>query len=396
MSKGKVALLAVAIIAVAGFTAYWFTSIPAVAVPGGDISKSRYHPGPYRVISEDFEAVDETRATRAYKEFPGLPARTLAGEIWRPAGLERPGPLLVYSHGYMSFHLEGLYLTRFLASHGYTVVAVNYPLTGYIAPDGPLVSDVVSQPGDISFIIDTLLRRNEDAGDVLHNTIDKARIAVAGVSLGGMTTLLATFHPRWHDPRIAAAISIAGPSTVFTPRFFSGHTVPLLLIYGESDAIVSLQENALPVLEYYPEAVLVTLNGASHAGFAQPASTVMRYMDNPDGVGCRVVVENIGPEVTASNGELLVALGDAEDGIDVNAQIAFCSSEPPPEAMKASRQHMFTTLAAHAFLDSVFEQEPGAREEARHYLLTTLTAENGREVSVTLPPPPVEQVSAVP
>ena len=55
-------------------------------------------------------------------------------------------------------------------------------------------------------------------------------------------------------------------------------------------------------------------------------------------------------------------LGSAADGIDMNAQIDFCSSPPIPVAMQAARQHMFTTLASYAFLESVFaDDEPLAR-----------------------------------
>lgn len=64
---------------------------------------------------------------------------------------------------------------RFLASHGYTVVAVDYPLTNFFAPGKPKLSDVVNQPGDVSFLIDTMLKRNADASDVLHNTINPKR-----------------------------------------------------------------------------------------------------------------------------------------------------------------------------------------------------------------------------
>jgi len=393
MSKRRALLLTAVIVIALGVAGYWFISIPATAVPDGAVSQSRYHPGPFEVISESFEVVDEHRVTQAYGDFSGLPSRTLAGEIWRPAGRKTPGPLLIYSHGYMSFHLEGLYLARFLASHGYTVVAVNYPLTGFIAPDGPLASDVANQPGDISFIIDTLLRRNGDNADALHDTIDPDRIAAAGVSLGGLTTMLATFHRRWHDPRIAAAISIAGPSSVFSPRFFSGRDVPFLLIYGDSDAIVAYRDNAMPLLDKYPDSILVTLVGASHAGFAQPASTLMRFMDNPDVVGCREVVDNLNPEISASNGEFLQALGDAEDGIATDSPIAFCTTELIPRAMDPSRQHMFTTLAAHAFLDSVFADTGAEREQARHYLLETLARENGSELSVKLAPDSGEKLS---
>ncbi len=383
MTKGRITLLILTVIAVIAIGGYWFVAIPATSAPAGSISQSRYTPGPYEVVSESFTVVDDSRTTQAYKEFQGLPDRTLDGEIWRPKHLAQPGPLVVYSHGFMSFRQEGLYLNRFLASHGYTVVAVDYPLTGLWAPEGPLMTDVVNQPGDVSFLIDTMLRRNASASDTLYNTIDPEKIAVAGVSLGGLTSILATFHRKLQDPRIAALVSIAGPTSIFSPKFFEGRDLPFLMVYGGGDAIVPHGENALPVLSMYPDVILVTLKDASHAGFSQPASTLMRFNKNPDDVGCRTVTEELSVEVAEQNDEFMALLGDAEDGIDLTKQIEFCTSELIPEAMKASRQHMFTTLAVHAFLDSVFSDDNAVRSASREYLQTTLAQENRSEVSVT-------------
>ena len=120
--------------------------------------------------------------------------------------------MVIYSHGFMSSREEAQYLGEYLASHGYVVAAADYPLSGFNAPGPQLAQDVVNQPGDISFILDDLLRRNDSAGDTLHNRIDPQRIAAVGLSLGGMTTELVAYHPETSDPRVAAAVSIAGPT----------------------------------------------------------------------------------------------------------------------------------------------------------------------------------------
>lgn len=367
-----------------GIGGYWFIAIPTTSTPHGSASKARFTPGPYEVISEKFTAVDESRSTSAYNDFPGRPERVLNSEIWRPAGLQQPGPLLVYSHGFMSFRQEGLYIVRFLASHGYTVVAADYPLTGFHAPDKPLMNDVVNQPGDVSFLIDTVLKRNADPADVLHNTIEPNKIAVAGVSLGGLTSTLVTFHRKFRDPRIAAAISVAGPGSMFTADFFAGTDVPFLMIFGGGDAIVPPDDNATPVLHMYPDSILVTLADASHAGFAQPSSTLMRFIKNPDSVGCRAVRKGLGDDLAGHNEGFMSLLGGVEDGIDLHGQIEFCTSPLIPVAMKASRQHMFTALASHAFLESVFANDTAVRDASRQYLLEQLPEENSSEVSVSL------------
>ncbi len=380
MKKWHIILLVLVAIA-AGI--YWFAAVPATPAPQGTQSIARFTPGPHPVRSDTFTAVDGSRPTAAYNDFPGSPRREFQAEIWYPADLQQPGPLLVYSHGFMSFRQEGLYLIRFLASHGYTVVAADYPLTGFHAPDGPLMTDVANQPGDIRFLIDTLLARNSDAEDPLYNTIDPLRIAVAGVSLGGLTSTLAAFHRKLLDPRIAAAVSIAGPASMFKPAFFASRKIPYLLIYGDTDALVSYQDNALPALAMAADSILVTLKGASHAGFAQPASTIMRFIANPDVVGCEVVLEEVGDGIDVGSDELVAELGGEQDGVDMSGDMDFCTSPPAPEAMPAARQHMFTTLAIYAFLESVFADSAATRDQARNYLLQTLPAENPDELAVT-------------
>jgi pimeloyl-ACP methyl ester carboxylesterase len=372
-------LIAVVVIGAGG---YWFGAIPAAVVPDGQESQAWFAPGPFAIISESFTAIDESRPTQAYRDFAGLPVRELRGEIWRPARAAQAGPLLVYSHGFMSFHREGLYLARFLASHGYTVVAVDYPLSGYRAPDGPFMRDVVNQPADVSFLIDTMLKRNADPNDALFATIDPRKIAVAGTSLGGLTATLVTFHRQMRDPRIAAAISIAGPTSMFSADFFADSHVPFMLIFGDGDVIVPYAANATPILEKYANSTLVSLHNASHAGFAQPAATLMRFIANPDGVGCRAVLQGLGDDLAKQNGQFAAILGGAGDGILTDTRIDICASPPIPVAMQAARQHMFTTLSSYAFLESLFATDGESRDAARRYLQQTLPAENNAEVAV--------------
>lgn len=381
MNKWQITLLVLLLLV--GF-AYWFVAIPAKILPEGVTSKQWFQPGDYKVITEDFKAVDTARKTQANNDFAGRDARVLKGKIWRPEGLQKPRPLLVYSHGFMSFHTEGTYLVRFLASHGYTVVAVNYPLTNFFAPGKPLVSDVVNQPGDVSFLITTLLQRNADTNDVLHNTIDAKKIAVAGVSLGGMTSTLVTFHRKVRDPRITAAISIAGPANMFTADFFTSTNTPFMMIAGDGDAIIPFDKNAAPISQKDPGSILVNLKNASHAGFAQPASTFMRFMANPDTLGCRQVIKGLkNKPANEKEIEFLPGLDAAADGIDLSDHTLPCTGEIPPRTMQAARQHMFTTLAAYSFLESVFAEDAPARSAARHYLLQTLPTENSSEIAVT-------------
>ena len=46
---------------------------------------------------------------------------------------------------------EGAHVGPHLASHGYIVIAANYPLTNLYTKGGPMVKDVINHPADVSF-----------------------------------------------------------------------------------------------------------------------------------------------------------------------------------------------------------------------------------------------------
>ena len=379
--RAKLWLLPAILLLLAGGL-YWFLMIPAAVTPSGPESQARFQSGHYAVLSEDFTIVDESRATPPNRDLAGYPGRVLEGTLWRPKGLSQPGPLLVHSHGFTSGHLEATYLAKFLASHGYTVAAVDYPLTSYHTPGKPQVTDLVNQPGDVSFVLDTLLERNTTQGDPLHGTIDPARIAVSGISLGGLTTTLTTFHPRFRDPRISAAISIAGPSEMLLPTFFAGTDTPYLAVYGDSDVVVPYPGNGKPLPGKKPGSILVTLKGGSHGGFIQLASTAMRFMSSPDTLVCRRVIAGLESELAEDNPLYIGALGEAEQGIDTDTDVEICATPPPDKTMQAARQHMYTMLAAYSFLDSLFNPDASRRSASADYLLNGLSRENAAEINV--------------
>ena len=115
--------------------------------------------------------------------------------------------------------------------------------------------------------------------------IDPDRIGVAGVSLGALTATLSAYHPRFRDPRIRVAISIAGPSVMFGPRYFDFADVPFLMIAGTHDAMIPYEENAKPIPDKITEGGVIAIAGGSHAGFSYLAEGPMRLLGNPDEIG---------------------------------------------------------------------------------------------------------------
>jgi len=271
----------------------------------------------------------------------------------------------------MSTRDGGTHLAEHLASHGYVVVAASFPLTTFNAPGGPNANDVINQPRDVSFLIDRVLALGPDER-AFPDGIDRNRIGVAGVSLGGLTATLAAYHPRLRDPRIRAAISIAGPSIMFGPRYFDSADVPFLMIAGTHDAMIRYEENAGPIPDKITEGGVITLTGASHAGFSYMTEGPMRLLGNPDGIGCRSLMANL--ELEAGE-EPFPGLGGPEDGILEASGMTLPCETRFESAMPAGRQHWLTVLAARAFFESHFAADPRARADHALFLTRTLPEE---------------------
>jgi dienelactone hydrolase len=365
--------IAVAVVGVLAVSATFLSNgKQAQPFPQDSASAARLLVGPLAVMSHNEVFVDESRPSQAHGDYAGANSRTLDATVWHPADNKSgPYPLIVYSHGFSSNRDGGAYLAEHLASYGYVVVAANYPLTNMNAPDRPYVKDVVNQPADVSFLIDSLLAQSDDQSHMLAAMIDPQRIGVTGISLGGMTSTLVAFHPTMGDSRIGASLSIAGPTAQFTASFFDSPQLPFLMLSGDIDALVPHASNAAPVLAKIPGSQLVTVNGASHPGFAGPAGA-LRWMNNPDALGCYMVMSNIEGDVEDAWYELL---GTEEQGIDYESVNELCLVDPLPAAMNPLRQQMISAVVVRAFFDSVFANDQQQRMLAAEFLSSVLPTE---------------------
>jgi predicted dienelactone hydrolase len=347
----------------------WLAKAPEPP-PAGSESERRLAPGPLAVGTLERSFVDRSRPTDPNGDFAGAPERRLEVTLWYPEAAPGPHPFVVYSHGFMSRRSENAPLAELLASHGYVVVSADYPLSNGRAPGGPDVGDAVNQPGDVRFLIDSVL--GLAAGErPFAGAIDGERIGAAGLSLGGLTTTLAAFHPRLRDPRIRAAVSIAGPAAFFDERFFATADVPFLMIAGTADAMVDYATNAAPIPRKVATGGLVSVARASHAGFAAFADMFpLRLLGNPDALGCWALVGNLEARGVENP---FAKLGGPEDGVvlDPNGQLP-CRNGAPDDALAAGRQLMVTRLATLAFFQSRFAKDAAERAAHERFLRETL------------------------
>lgn len=345
----------------------------APALDSLSISALRLQAGPYVTQKIEDVIVDRSRATQVNGDYAGTNSRTLASTIWYPdRNVEGGFPLIIYSHGFSANRNNGKYLAEELVSKGYVVVAADFPLTSTAAPSGPMLNDVVNQPADISFLIDTMLNYNQNSEHPLAGMIDPESIGLMGTSLGGMTATLAAYHLTMADKRVKAVLSLAGPTDPFTDVFFQQHAPAFLMLAGSADALVPHVTNALPVLHKIPNAQLVTIANGSHLGFSGNTG-FLRWISHPDAFGCYMAMRNL----KSSNNEnsLIDLLGTPEQGISDEVVNEFCKTSPLPEAIYPLRQQQISRLVASSFFDAEFSRSDENRNAAKIYLQKTLAKE---------------------
>ena len=231
--------------------------------------------------------VDASRPTKASPPFAGAPHRRLDTWIWYPAaggGAPEPDaaprsggpwPLVVYSHGTYSRPDAATHLCEHLARHGYVVAAPAFPLTSRVAHTQLPAADITdagSQPGDVSFVIDSLL-----AHPRFGPLIDAERIGATGISLGGITTYFLSFGIPTRDARVKASAPIAGGDPPYAALSFglgfagvvpAPVSTPALLLVGDADIFEA--QTGGPAAAYarlLPPKHQVMIHGAPHVWF---------------------------------------------------------------------------------------------------------------------------------
>jgi fermentation-respiration switch protein FrsA (DUF1100 family) len=176
--------------------------------------------------------------SRVARPLHGRPAsRRLTTILRYPAAPARgPFPLIVFAHGFAVTPATYYRLLRAWAEAGFVVAAPVFPLENAAAPGGPNESDLVNEPGDISFVISRLLTESTFATGQLAGLIDPARIAVAGQSDGAEAALAVADSKRMRDRRVRAALVLSGAEMSGIGGYsFSPSGPALLAVQGTAD-----------------------------------------------------------------------------------------------------------------------------------------------------------------
>ncbi len=218
-----------------------------------------------------------TEPAHAGEAGAALGPRTLLIQLWyplasSPAGTSKPEsgplPLIAFGPGFMQCGGPYADLLRAWASAGYVVAAVNFPRSDCLTGAAATESDLVNQPGDLTYAISALLRRSAAGRGPLAGRLSKREIAIAGQSDGGDTVAAVGANSCCTDRRVRAVAVLSGAEWPAMPgTFFARLPVPMLFTQGSADT-VNLPGCSVAMYRADPARArfYLALAGADHTG----------------------------------------------------------------------------------------------------------------------------------
>jgi predicted dienelactone hydrolase len=175
-----------------------------------------------------------------------------------------PYPILMFSHGSCGYPEQSLFLTPYLATYGFVVVAPPHPgntireFPACGTPDAQVAS-FLERPNDVIFALDSMLEANDDPQSPFFGVVDPQRIGMSGHSFGGLTTYLVTARDDRFRVALAFAPAVIGMQTL---------EVPSLTMLGQIDSVVNVPAIRNAYEDSLPPKYLVEVANAGHYAFS--------------------------------------------------------------------------------------------------------------------------------
>ena len=160
-------------------------------------------------------------------------------------------PVVIFSHGAGGVRFQSVFLTEYLAAHGYVVVAPDHEGDATITEiNGEIVTvdtrkfieSALKRPRDVQFLIDRLTELDRDSQSWLFGALAmELGVGLTGHSFGAYTSITVA----GIDERIAAIVPQAAPGL---SGF--GEAVPTMFMIATEDDTIGAEGNDLMRAEY--------------------------------------------------------------------------------------------------------------------------------------------------
>jgi predicted esterase len=171
--------------------------------------------------------VNRARGVQARYPAPASSVRNLAIEIWYPAvnapkrssdtfwatALGGHFPLVVFAAGFNANPDTYQPFLHAIAAQGFIVAAPVFPIEASISGSAPAQrsnAEILNQMYDMSAVITQMQAYAKERGNFLATAMNPNKVGVIGHSDGAMTVAGMTMSTSYNDPRIDAAIVMAG------------------------------------------------------------------------------------------------------------------------------------------------------------------------------------------
>lgn len=242
-------------------------------------------------VTETF--VDSSRPTPAGVGRAEVPQRTLQTSILYPAAGQPQGdaqqgapqqgappasdsgpfPLVVLSHGLGGNEEYLLALAQHWVSAGYVVAVPHFPLTYAGTTGGVDGADVQNQPGDVSFVVDEVLKLAKGTSGPLVGLVNPKQVGAAGHSNGAITTLGLVANSCCRDRRIGTALVLSGTPSPFAGGDYDFKKVPpIMFVHGVNDQLVSYNQAVDTFNQAAAPKAMLTLAQANHGDWLAPTN----------------------------------------------------------------------------------------------------------------------------
>lgn len=191
-----------------------------------------------------------------------------------------PLPMILFSHGSGGMPSQSTYFTTHLASYGFVVVAPPHP--GNTLADcfpctesAALTDSYVNRPADITFVLESMLKLNDDPSSMFHDALDGTRVGMSGHSFGGLDTL--EFAAKGNNSPFAAALALAPEAGKTAPAPRGEVDMPLMIMGGDRDNVcpVKYDQAFFDSVNASTPHFLVVFPKGGHTAYSDPCVPLM-------------------------------------------------------------------------------------------------------------------------